>query len=65
MSSPALIELPESCCGEGDLDLEHCHGTAVVHLTGRHDCLDDPDCRVIAEVHAFVISCTELGCDCA
>jgi hypothetical protein len=60
--------MPESAviidvCAECKQDLEHCHGTAIVHLDGAADCSDDPDCRLTAELHLFVISCAEMdGC---
>ena len=38
-------------------DLEHCHGTAILHPDGVADCSDDPDCRLTAELHLFVVAC--------
>ncbi|HTX01929.1 MAG TPA: hypothetical protein VMD59_24310 [Acidimicrobiales bacterium] len=64
MSLPALAESSASCCAEGRRALFHCHGTAVVHSTGRSECLDDPACRAIPEVHTFVAGCDEIDCDC-
>ena len=62
--------MPESAviieaCAECQQDLEHCHGTAILHVDGAADCSDDPDCRLTAELHRFVISCAELDrcCD--
>jgi|HubBroStandDraft_4_1064222.scaffolds.fasta_scaffold832347_1 hypothetical protein len=64
--------MPESAviieaCAECQQDLEHCHGTAILHVDGAADCSDDPDCRLTAELHWFVISCAELDrcCDAA
>jgi len=60
--------MPESAviidvCAECEQDLEHCHGTAIVHPDGAADCSDGPDCRLTAELHLFVISCAEMdGC---
>ena len=61
MPEPAQItnECPD--CRE---DLEHCHGTAIVHVDGLADCSDDPGCRLPAPLHLFVISCAEVACDC-
>ena len=57
--SAVIIEV----CAECQQDLEHCHGTAIVHLDGAADCSDDLDCRLAAELHGFVISCAEAdGC---
>ena len=62
--------MPESAviieaCAECQQDLEHCHGTAILHVDGVADCSDAPDCRLTAELHRFVISCAELDrcCD--
>ncbi len=57
--------MPESAviiqvCAECQQDLEHCHGTAILHVDGAADCADDPDCRLAAELHLFVLSCAEL-----
>ena len=64
--------MPESAviiqvCAECQQDLEHCHGTAILHIDGAADCADDPDCRLTAELHLFVVSCAELDrcCDAA
>ena len=61
--------MPESAviietCVECDQDLEHCHGTAIVHVDGAADCSDDPDCRLAAELHLFMVSCHEVECSC-
>ena len=62
--------MPESAviieaCVECHQDLEHCHGTAIVHVDGTADCSDDPDCRAGAELHLFLLSCHEVECSCA
>jgi len=46
-----------SICTECEADLEHCHGTAIVHFDGSHDCSEDPECRLEIESHSF--SCWE------
>jgi hypothetical protein len=61
--------MPESAviieaCVECRQDLEHCHGTAILHVDGAADCSDDPDCRLAAELHLFVMSCAEVDCGC-
>jgi hypothetical protein len=61
--------MPESAliieaCGGCEQDLEHCHGTAILHLDGAADCSDDPDCRQAADLHLFVIPCAEVDCGC-
>ena len=62
--------MPESAvtidvCAECAQDLEHCHGTAIVHLDGAADCSDEPDCRLTAGLHVFVLSCAEMDGCCA
>ena len=62
MPEPAVIS---GTCPECRQDLEHCHGTAIEHCDGSADCSDDPDCQLPGELHLFLISCAEVGCDCA
>jgi hypothetical protein len=61
MPEPILII---EACVECDQDLEHCHGTAIVHFDGSADCTEDPGCRLIVEQHLWVIACAEVDCDC-
>jgi hypothetical protein len=49
-------------CTDCDEDLEHCHGTVVVHLDGSTECLEEPECSLRAEAHHFVLVCTEQRC---
>lgn len=62
MPEPAMIS---GSCPECRQDLEHCHGTAIAHCDGATDCSDDPDCQLPGELHLFLVSCAEVGCDCA
>jgi hypothetical protein len=52
-------------CFECEQDLEHCHGTVIVHCDGTGDCAEDPGCRLGVEQHLFEISCGEVECSCA
>ena len=52
-------------CIECEQDLEHCHGTAIVHFDGSADCAEDSGCYLAADQHLFVISCDEVECRCA
>jgi hypothetical protein len=61
MTEPALII---EVCVECERDIEHCHGTAIVHFDGSADCAEDPGCRMAAEQHLFVITCGEVECSC-
>ncbi len=61
--------MPESAviikaCAGCEQDLEHCHGTAILHVDSIADCSEDPDCRLTAELHLFMISCAEVDCCC-
>jgi hypothetical protein len=51
-------------CGS---DLDHCHGTLVVHLDGSVDCTE-PDCVDVDSVrHTLVVGCDDAmfdGCGC-
>jgi len=49
--SVAIEEI--SICAACEADLEHCHGTAIVHFDGSHDCSEDPECRLAIESHLF------------
>jgi hypothetical protein len=52
-------------CVECAQDLEHCHGTAILHFDESADCAEDPGCRLAADQHLFMISCDEVECGCA
>jgi hypothetical protein len=42
--------------------LQHCHGTLVVHADGRVECLDgDAGCTRLAAAHGWRTSCDDLG----
>ena len=40
-------------CPSCVLDLQHCHGTALVSDDGPH-CSDDPECTLSADEHWYV-----------
>jgi hypothetical protein len=61
MPQAALIN---ETCVECEQDLEHCHGTAIVHFDRSGDCAEDPSCRLAVEQHLFVVSCAEVECRC-
>jgi hypothetical protein len=47
-------------------DLDHCHGTLVLHEDEFTECTD-PDCHDVDVIrHALVVSCAEIdgGCHC-
>ena len=52
-----------SVCRECLDDLEHCHGTVIVHALSAVECTDD--CAAPEAVHAFVIDCDAIGCACS
>jgi hypothetical protein len=41
-------------CTMCDDNLLHCHGTAIVLVSGTHVCSDDPDCRLSINEHWFM-----------
>ncbi|SDW54907.1 hypothetical protein SAMN05421504_101873 [Amycolatopsis xylanica] len=48
-------------------ELDHCHGTLIVHPNGDVECME-PDCTDLDAVrHEFTIDCltVEGGCPCA
>ena len=51
-----------SCIAE----LEHCHGTLVLHRDGSVECTD-PECRHADDGHDSVVPCDEIAppCSCA
>lgn len=53
-----------SRCGDCGLDVDHCHGTLVIHHDRTWECTD-PDCT-FAELmtHAFVIDCRTVAGGC-
>ena len=61
MPEPALII---EVCTDCEQDLEHCHGTAIVHGDGAGDCTEDPGCCLGVEQHLFSVSCSAVECDC-
>ncbi|RUP07213.1 MAG: hypothetical protein EKK34_01015 [Mycobacterium sp.] len=52
-------------CRDCRAGLDHCHGTVIIHWSGRPECTE-PDC-VAPELftHAFVVDCDVVGCACA
>jgi hypothetical protein len=49
-------------CFECEHELEHCHGTAIVHVSRSFECTESPDCPLPAELHIFVFGCEEDSC---
>jgi hypothetical protein len=46
------------------LNLDHCHGTLVVHADGAVDCTE-PDCDDVDKArHTLVIDCDDTMVDC-
>ncbi len=53
-----------SSCPDCGLDLDHCHGTLVVHSDRTSECTD-PGCAVPdLLMHAFVIDCRAVSGGC-
>ncbi|EKF21913.1 hypothetical protein C731_4128 [Mycolicibacterium hassiacum DSM 44199] len=51
-------------CRECLAEVEHCHGTVILHLAQRAECTE-PDCTTPEVLHAFRIDCVAVGCVCA
>jgi hypothetical protein len=52
---------PAACCG-GDLD--HCHGTLVLHADGTVECEEHATCDADEARHELWVTCDELRCGC-
>ena len=52
-TDPMPVVSEVSTCNACEAALEHCHGVAIVHVDGSHECSDDPDCRLGIEAHLF------------
>ena len=52
------------CCAPAAPDLDHCHGTLVLHADGESTC-DVPSCDADGARHELWLACAELGCGCA
>ncbi|MFZ2172546.1 MAG: hypothetical protein WAW17_00660 [Rhodococcus sp. (in: high G+C Gram-positive bacteria)] len=54
-------------CGRCEADIDHCHGTLIVHVLRPSECTDDT-CIELAEVrHGLIIGCEDIvgGCGCS
>ena len=49
-------------CRECREDLEHCHGTVILHSLSAAECTED--CGTPETVHAHRIDCDAVGCVC-
>ena len=61
MPEPAVIT---AVCFDCEQDLEHCHGTSLVHPDGAVECTDDPACGLGRDLHVFEAPCTDAECPC-
>jgi hypothetical protein len=52
-----------SVCRECREDLEHCHGTVIVHALSAVECTED--CAAPEAEHPFVMDCEAIGCTCS
>lgn len=51
-----------SACRECREDLEHCHGTLILHALLAVECTED--CATPESPHSFRIDCDAIGCVC-
>ena len=56
--STVTSEVCPECVG----DLEHCHGTTIVHVDGSWVCTDAATCRLGVDAHGFVAECDDPSC---
>ena len=61
MPEPAAVT---AVCYDCEQDLEHCHGTALVHPDGLTECTDDPACRLGRDQHMLEAPCEDADCPC-
>jgi len=54
-----------TCCRECQAGLEHCHGALILHRLHRSECTDESCTGPELTLHAFVLDCDAVGCDCA
>lgn len=52
-----------SVCRDCREELEHCHGTVIVHALSAVECTED--CATPEAVHPFRIDCVSTGCACS
>lgn len=52
---------PAACCGN---DLDHCHGTLVLHADGTVECDEHATCEADEARHELWVTCDELRCGC-
>jgi hypothetical protein len=55
-------DMTARCC---DNELEHCHGTLVLHADGTAECEHGAVCEADEAQHELWVSCGELRCSCA
>jgi hypothetical protein len=61
MPEPATVT---AVCYDCEQDLEHCHGTALVHPDGAVECTDDPVCCLGRDAHVYEAPCEDADCPC-
>lgn len=61
MPEPAAVT---AVCYDCEQDLEHCHGTVLVHPDGFTECTDGPACRLGRDLHGFEAPCEDADCPC-
>ena len=57
-----LLRKTDRCC---DNELDHCHGTLVLHADGTAECEHGEVCDADEAQHELWVSCGELRCSCA
>nr|WP_170310440.1 hypothetical protein [Mycolicibacterium sarraceniae] len=52
-------------CRECTAGLGHCHGTLILHTAHREECTEEGCTAPELILHALVIDCDTVGCDCS
>lgn len=46
-------------------ELDHCHGTLVLHGSGAVECTEPSCAELVLVRHVLVVECHEMSCRCA
>jgi hypothetical protein len=55
---------PVDRCHDCAAEVDHCHGTLVLHADGSAACDEAAHCEAREDLHEWWIPCTELRCGC-
>jgi hypothetical protein len=66
MTTMTLPPVPviNGICLDCERELDHCHGTLVVHLDGVVECTDAHCLEMHVALHELVLQCDQVGTPC-